>query len=234
MRGYGFYTTEGVPLYIEGSISELGLSKFADKYGTWSFYAPGIVGGEPVCYVGARFDNVKESILGRPNRVVLLLLFDTRDELTNVWKLFNEDNFRKLVERSGLVFDDELEVSRKVLHETGKLPTDVVEKIQGEVRSYMKGLEEITSLKNAPLRRVEIEGLTDLRYPSLYHRELAIGAILKAIHEISSGSCMPDRLELLLRKSMEELGEARELVYPLVMYSQASAPYLGGLWLSRG
>jgi len=224
---YSFYTTEGVPLGGHGNVRESGLVPFIDKYGIWAMCAPGVLEGERVCYIGARFDNVKETSMGRLNRVVLLMAFRDGEKVRNAWKLFSEDAIRKFAEESGLIFDEEFRVSENVESLHGDVPDEALEQLYGSVVDYMRTLQGVDSIAKVPFRRVEVEGLTNVEYPSLYHRKVALAGILEATYSVSGDSCMPNGFDKLLM----DVGD--DLVYPLVIYSKASGPNWGALWFSR-
>ena len=236
MIGYAIYTTEGVPLYNRGNISDPELVSFIDKYGIWVLYAPGIRNGRQVCYIGARFDNVKETILGRLNRVVLLVVLEKPEEFQNSWKLFKKESIVKLAEESGLIFDEELRISKfleerlqeESLEESKK---EISRKVSELIREIRYNGDSLTIPSTKVRDTIHISGFTDVTYPSLKHRQYFIKGVTEGIRDAEGITCAPKAIAEFLKSSW---GNEEEKAYPLVIYSKGRTPYLLALWFSGG
>ncbi|WP_297509113.1 hypothetical protein [Thermococcus sp.] len=229
MIGLGIYTTEGVPLYLHGNQPlASSLVPFIDKYGLWVAYFPAIERGELLCYIGARFDNVKESPIGRLNREVLLLSFSGQEkgDFETALRVFMPENLQKIFREAGLYFEQEPVGEPNVSQ-------DSIVRVYREVRSYLRELssEVPSSISKIPYRKVTVPGITDTPYPSLYQRYLFLGTVLEAIKGLSTKSCIPHFIENALRSDYSRGGD---FGYPFVVYSKGTVPSLGGLWFPTG
>lgn len=226
MISVGIYTTEVVPIYQHGSL-ELApaLVPFIDRYGVWMAYAPAVERGHFRCYVGARFDRVKEAPIGRFNRDVLLVSFESAAELKKVWGLFEVSNLKKLFAEAGLYMEEP--------EDDGELADEALFQVYSRVMSYLKGLSSSppSDLLKIPYEEARVRGFTDVSYPCPLRRYAFLGAVFAVLKEFSSASCVPDSLIGALNAAAEIEGS---ISYPLLVYSQRGAPVLGGLWFPTG
>lgn len=234
MIGYAFYTTEGVPLYHRGSIKDPGLVTFIDKYGIWVLYAPGVQNGRQVCYIGARFDNVKETVLGRLNRVVLLVAIEKPEELQNSWKLFEKRSMLGFAKESGLIFDEELRISDFLEERLQEKSLEEFKKeISEKVCEFIRNIKYEEGTLTIPFDKwgdtIHISGFTDITYPSLTHRQCFIKGVAEGIKNFISTTCAPKAMAEFLKSSW---GNGKESAYPLIIYSKGRTVSLPALWFS--
>jgi hypothetical protein len=216
------YTTEGIPIY-KSDPQKLApfLVPFIDRYGVWMTYAPALEGGTFRCYVGARFDHIKESPVGRLNREVLLVSFERPEEANKTWHLFEASRVEGLFRQAGLYPEEpkgEVDIG-----------DEEIKKLYSEVISYINSLRPAES--GFPYRESRVRGFTDVKYPTLFRRYIFLGVVLAAVKEFLKESCVPPAVEKSLELISKEVGD---ISYPVVVYSNRGNRTLGGLWFPTG